>query len=70
MVEISFANFNRSMKGPEAIPLGEFGAMFGKSYTWAWRLARAGKIRVISGYGTTLVPKDEILRLLNEAETK
>jgi len=47
-----------------AYTMAEFGAMFGKSETWAYRQKYAGKIAVIQGLGHDLIPRSEIERLL------
>lgn len=53
-----------------AYTLGEFAAMMGKERTWAYRQVQAGRLKVITGYGTMMVPATEIQRLLGEATTQ
>ena len=45
----------------------EFAAIFDKERTWAYRQLHAGKVKAISEYGRTLIPKSEVDRLLGEA---
>jgi hypothetical protein len=42
----------------------EFAELFGKSPTWTYRLLYANKIKAISGFGRTLVPRAEAERIL------
>lgn len=39
---------------------GEFGALFGRSPTWAYRQCYAGRIRPISDCGRLLIPRSEV----------
>lgn len=45
----------------------EFAAVFGKSQTWGYRQLYAGKVKAITEYGRTLIPKSEVERVLQEA---
>lgn len=45
----------------------EFASHFGKTRFWAYKLANAGKIKVLRGYGSLLVPAEEVDRLVAEA---
>lgn len=45
----------------------EFAALFGKSQTWGYRQLYAGKVKAITEYGRTLIPKSEVERVLQEA---
>lgn len=47
-----------------AYTLNQFAKLFGKNRSWSYRLAATGKIKVINGYGSALVPATEIDRLL------
>jgi hypothetical protein len=40
----------------------EFAEMIGKHRTWVYRMAAAGKIKTIIGYGAALVPASEVER--------
>jgi hypothetical protein len=51
-----------------AVTLNECSALFGKQTTWAYRLAYAGKLRVIRDLGRMMVPRSEIQRLMSNAE--
>lgn len=46
----------------------EFGERFGKSKWWTYRLARKDLIRVISKYGTMMVPHSEAEKIENDKE--
>lgn len=46
---------------------GEFAALFGKSQTWGYRQIYAGKVKVITEYGRTLIAAAEVDRLLASA---
>ena len=59
------------LKGePATLTLKRFAQLFGKSYLWAYRLAKSGKLKTITGYGCAMVPKTEVLRIINEAKTR
>jgi predicted DNA-binding transcriptional regulator AlpA len=51
----------------KAYTLEETAAFFGKERSWAYRQVKAGRIKVITGYGAMLVPRPEIERILNSA---
>jgi hypothetical protein len=51
-----------------AVTLNECSALFGRETTWAYKLAYAGKLKVIRSLGRMLVPQSEIQRLLSGAE--
>mgnify|MGYP003120353848 CR=1 FL=1 len=53
-----------------AYSLKEFGALFGKSHTWTYRLTYQGKLKTIDGYGKKLVPASEVDRILNTAKDR
>jgi predicted DNA-binding transcriptional regulator AlpA len=48
-----------------ACSIEETAAFFGKERSWAYRQVKAGRIKVITGYGAMLVPAAEIDRILN-----
>ena len=66
-MEVNFATTSTLKDVPEAVTLAEFGNLFGKNYLWAYRLMQRGKIKTITGFGNTMVPKDEALRIINQA---
>lgn len=47
-----------------AYTLAQFANLFGKNRSWSYRLAASGKIKVVNGYGSALVPATEIDRLI------
>ncbi len=47
--------------------LEETASFFGKERSWAYRQVKAGRLKVITGYGAMLVPRTEIERILNSA---
>ncbi len=51
----------------KAFTLAEFAQFFGRTRSWSYRMAREGRIKTISGYGTKLVPAHEIDRILGTA---
>jgi hypothetical protein len=42
----------------------EFAALFGRTYTWAYRQIYAGKVQVLTQLGRMMIPKSEVERLL------
>ena len=64
---VELATAQALKKAPATLSLKQFAAFFGKQYLWAWRMAKEGKISTIGGYGPTMVPKSEIVRILNKA---
>jgi hypothetical protein len=42
----------------------EFAALFGRTYTWAYRQIYAGKVQVLTQLGRIMIPKSEVERLL------
>jgi hypothetical protein len=48
-----------------AYSMEETAAFFGKERSWAYRQVKAGRIKVIIGYGAMLVPAAEIDRILD-----
>jgi hypothetical protein len=42
----------------------EFAALFGRTYTWAYRQIYAGKVQVLTHLGRMMIPKSEVERLL------
>ena len=52
----------------QAYSLEELARMMGKHRSWAYRQARAGRIKTITGFGTTLVPAEELKRMLEVEE--
>ncbi len=48
-----------------AYSLAEVAEKMGKHRSWAYRQARAGNIKTITGYGNTLVSAAEVQRILN-----
>jgi len=41
--------------------------MFGHNRAWGYRMKAAKKIRVIEGFGVTMVPSSEVKRLIEAA---
>jgi len=69
-LEVSFSTL-AELKGEAAtLSLKRFAQLFGKSYIWAYRLAKLGRIKTITGYGPVMVPKTEVLRIINEAKSR
>jgi len=64
----------RSQK-KRAIPLSEraalspeeFAAQFGKQKIWTYRQIYAGRIKAITGFGNTMIPRTEVERILSSA---
>jgi hypothetical protein len=52
----------------KAYTLEETASFFGKDRSWAYRQVKAGRLKVITGYGAMLVPRTEIERILNSAD--
>jgi len=50
-----------------AYSLEEFSRMFGHNRAWGYRMKAAKKIRVIEGFGVTMVPSSEVKRLIEAA---
>lgn len=50
----------------KAFTLAEFAEFFGRHRSWAYRQAREGRIKTITGYGTEMVPVHEINRILGQ----
>jgi excisionase family DNA binding protein len=46
-----------------AYSLSEAAKQFGKDRSWIYRMVKAGKIRVITGFGAMLIPASEIQRI-------
>jgi predicted site-specific integrase-resolvase len=46
----------------------EFAALFGRTYTWAYRQIYAGKVQVLTQLGRMMIPKSEVECLLAEKE--
>lgn len=53
----------------KAYTLAEFASLLGKHRSYAYRLARTGRIKTIKGYGCELVSAREIDRILGELQT-
>lgn len=51
----------------KAFSLAEFAQLCGKHRSWAYRQAREGRIKTITGFGTVMVPAHEIDRILGAA---
>jgi len=45
----------------------EFAALFGKSQSWGYRQLYAGRVKAITGYGRTMIPRTEVERVLKDA---
>lgn len=58
-----------SYQNRRAFSLAEFAQLCGKHRSWAYRQAREGRIKTISGFGTELVPIQEIDRILGATAT-
>jgi len=48
----------------------EFGALFGKSKAWTYRLIYAEQVKVITQFGNKMIPVTEVDRILNSADVK
>ena len=46
----------------------EFAALFGRTYTWAYRQNYAGKVQVLTQLGRMMIPRSEVDRLLQDKE--
>ena len=46
----------------------EFAEKFGKHASWSYRLAYAGKVKVITDLGRIIIPASELDRILNAAK--
>jgi predicted site-specific integrase-resolvase len=46
----------------------EFAALFGRTYTWAYRQIYAGKVQVLTQLGRMMIPRSEVDRLLQDKE--
>ncbi len=46
-----------------AYSLSEAAKQFGKDRSWIYRMVKAGKIRVVTGFGAMLIPASEIQRI-------
>lgn len=66
-MDVNFQTLAELKGEPATVSLRRFAELFGKNYIWAYRLAKSGKLKVISGYGPIMVPKTEVLRIINEA---
>jgi hypothetical protein len=66
--EVSFQTLADLKGEPATVSLRRFAELFGKNYIWAYRLAKGGKLKIIKGYGPVMVPKTEVLRIINEAK--
>jgi hypothetical protein len=51
-----------------AYTLAEVAEMFGRHRSWAYRLAKSGKIKTVKGYGAAIVPSYEIDKILGITE--
>ncbi len=67
-VDVSFQTLSELKGEPATVSLRRFAELFGKNYIWAYRLAKSGKLKIITGYGPVMVPKTEVLRIINEAK--
>ena len=67
-VNVSFQTLAELKGEPATVSLKRFAELFGKSYLWAYRLTKNGKLKTITGYGPIMVPKTEVLRIINEAK--
>ena len=47
-----------------AYTFDEVAKMFGKHRGWTYRQAKAGKFKVITGYGSQMISADEVRRML------
>jgi hypothetical protein len=50
----------------KAYTLAEFAQIFGRHRSWAYRQAREGRIKTITGYGAEMVPVHEVDRILGK----
>ena len=46
----------------------EFGALFGKSQAWSYRLISSKQVKVITQFGNKMIPITEVERILNSAD--
>lgn len=51
-----------------AFDFDEFAKKFGRDRSWTYRQVRAGRIKVISGYGKMMIPASEVERILEGKE--
>ncbi len=46
----------------------EFAALFGRHYTWAYRMITEKRVKVITETGRILIPRSEVDRMLDQAK--
>jgi predicted DNA-binding transcriptional regulator AlpA len=53
-----------------AFSLNEAAGQFGKDRSWIYRMVKDGKIKVIKGYGSMMIPTSEIKRICEEGASR
>ena len=46
-----------------ALDFDEFANLFGRDRSWTYRMAKGGKLKVITGYGKMMIPVSEVERI-------
>jgi hypothetical protein len=46
-----------------ALDFDEFANLFGRDRSWTYRMAKANKLKVITGYGKMMIPVSEVERI-------
>ena len=54
----------------QAYTLAEFASLLGKHRSYAYRMARSGRIKTIKGFGRELISASEIARILGETHNE
>lgn len=52
--------------GRVAYTFAEFAKKCGRDRGWSYRMAKAGKLRVVTGYGAAMIPASEIERIFGK----
>jgi hypothetical protein len=62
------ATSNKTKQGKRvSYSFAEVAAMVGKERTWIYRQVKKGRIRAITGFGTSMIPVTEIERIFGVA---
>jgi hypothetical protein len=62
------ATSNKTKQGKRvSYSFAEVAAMVGKERTWIYRQVKKGRIRAITGFGTSMIPATEIERIFGVA---
>lgn len=51
-----------------AYDFDEFAKLFGRDRSWTYRIAKAQKLKVITGYGKMMIPVSEVERITQGEE--